>query len=191
MSTCKNFLVFCVFVSLSFFAVNAKNAELKNTKNVAVAMVTKYTKNQEKNPNQKYEVLWMRVIDKFYEDYELYRKERQETVKWLIAFFPDNPEILPVAMCESSMVHREKNGRLKPNDAGSSARGALQILVRVHKPDLERQKLNINNNYDYFRFAKQLFDNRFNSRAYNPWNESRNCWQTEVNQIKRIKKHLT
>lgn len=181
MSTCKNFLVFCVFVSLSFFAVNAKNAELKNTKNVAVAMVTKYTKNQEKALDQN-QHLWTREISNSYQKYRLDREKRQETVKWLIAFFPDNPEILHIAFCESSLRHRNEQGKLLQNSQGGPDFGALQINA-IHKAEIRELGLNLNRNKDYFYFVRHLVQRD----GLKPWRSSQHCWQENVSRVEKLK----
>jgi len=43
------------------------------------------------------------------------------------------PEFIEIARCESGLVHY-KDGRMLPNQQGSSARGILQLMTSMH-PD--------------------------------------------------------
>ena len=98
-------------------------------------------------------------------------EEAKKVIRLIIRTFPEEPLMLKIAFCESSLVHKE-NGELKRNRQGSSAVGALQILSSVHKQDLKKQGLNLNKTEDYFQFARFLFENR----GVQPWQASKKCW---------------
>jgi len=77
-----------------------------------------------------------------------------------------------IARCESTMRHRTPGGALLPNEDGSSARGAFQVLMRIHEPEMRRMGLNPNNDDDYMRYVRHLYD----QSGTTPWNPSRHCW---------------
>lgn len=104
--------------------------------------------------------------------------------------FPEDAHIMrEIARCESpnrSFRHWEANGELVPNDEGaSSARGAFQVLVRLHAPDIERlQHINDMHNVEhYMAFVRYLYERagrRNWSKRFSDWEESRSCWETRL-----------
>lgn len=89
--------------------------------------------------------------------------------------FPNASErrtMAAIAHCESTMRHRTPSGRLLPNESGSSARGAFQVLMRVHEPEMRRMGLNPNNDNDYMKYVRHLYE-QYGTR---PWNPSKDCW---------------
>lgn len=105
-------------------------------------------------------------------------KEAQATsgesvVTLIAAHFPDKFKTMKaIAKCESGLVHRE-NGKLLRNREGSSARGAFQVLMRVHAPEMKRLGLDPNNDDDYMTYVQYLVDNF----GLTPWAESKGCWR--------------
>ena len=100
-----------------------------------------------------------------------------ESVKVLIAeHVPDNYRTMTaIARCESGLVHRE-NGKLLPNREGSTARGAFQVLMSVHGPEMERLGLDPNNDDDYMTYVRTLYK----QQGLAPWAESKHCWKKAV-----------
>ncbi len=81
-----------------------------------------------------------------------------------------------IAKCESGLVHRV-NGRLLPNNEGSPARGAFQVMMNIHGPEMKRLGLDPNDDDDYMTYVQYLVDNF----GLSPWAESKGCWQHAAN----------
>lgn len=83
-----------------------------------------------------------------------------------------------IAECESGREHVEPNGphqgTLLRNDGGGSARGAFQVLMRIHRPEMARMELDPDNIDDYMTYVVYLYET-FGTK---PWNPSRKCWGT-------------
>ena len=81
-----------------------------------------------------------------------------------------------IAACESTgspkrIKHWNEDGSLVANP-DSSARGALQTLVYLHRKRIAELGLDMNNIDDYMRFVKDLKKRQ----GYGAWNPSRHCW---------------
>ena len=88
--------------------------------------------------------------------------------------FPDAPIMLYVANCESTgLIHREPDGSLLPNSGGGTAKGVFQVLMRVHEKEFRRLGLDPNNDADYFKYVRILYD----QGKTGPWQESKRCWR--------------
>ncbi|MCU0677981.1 MAG: hypothetical protein MUF19_00130 [Candidatus Pacebacteria bacterium] len=97
-------------------------------------------------------------------------------VAMITEHFPDKAKTMKaIAKCESGLVHRE-NGRLLPNRKGSTARGAFQVLMRVHGPEMKKMGLDPNNDDDYMEYVRHLVD----EQGLAPWAESKSCWKRAV-----------
>lgn len=97
-------------------------------------------------------------------------------VAMIVEHFPDKAKTMKaIAKCESGLVHRE-NGQLLPNRKGSTARGAFQVLMRVHGPEMKKMGLDPNNDDDYMTYVRHLVD----EQGLAPWAESRGCWKRAV-----------
>ncbi|MCB9810801.1 MAG: hypothetical protein H6779_01130 [Candidatus Nomurabacteria bacterium] len=77
-----------------------------------------------------------------------------------------------ISRCESERKHRDGSGKLLPNNTGSSARGAFQVLFGVHKEEMVKLGLNPYNDDHYFTFVRRLYD----ARGTQPWYASEQCW---------------
>ncbi len=105
-------------------------------------------------------------------------KEAQATsgnsvVTMIAAHFPNNFKTMKaIANCESGLVHRV-GGKLLPNKDGSSARGAFQVLMSVHAPEMKRLGLDPNNDDDYMTYVQYLVKHQ----GLSPWAESKSCWR--------------
>lgn len=96
-------------------------------------------------------------------------------------YFPRRAAVmLAIANCESTgYVHWLPDGTLRPNSAGgSSAAGVFQVTLYLHRKDIKRMGLNMNNIDDYMRFVKYLADR--NGGRLSDWNASRHCWGPRV-----------
>lgn len=92
-------------------------------------------------------------------------------------YFPENSNtMIAIARCESGLQHRDQNGNLLPNQAGSSARGAFQVLMRLHAAEMRRLGLDPENDRDYMEYVRYLHQ----QSGLRPWDASRNCWQRAV-----------
>lgn len=76
--------------------------------------------------------------------------------------------MIAVANCESTgLIHWLPDGSLRPHNTGaSSARGVLQILFNLHKPDYQRMGLNMYDIDDYMRYARHLYDTQGPENAW-------------------------
>ncbi len=88
-------------------------------------------------------------------------------------FPPEAAEaMIKVANCESTgLIHWLPDGSLKKNipkkgEKPTSARGVLQVLFKLHKPDYERMGLNMHNIDDYMRYARHLYDTQGPKNAW-------------------------
>jgi hypothetical protein len=88
-------------------------------------------------------------------------------------YFPDAPYMVYIANCESTgLIHWAESGELRRNMEGGSARGVLQVLMRVHGPIMRAQNLDPNQLDDYMKYVRKLYD----LYGVRPWNASRHCW---------------
>jgi len=75
-------------------------------------------------------------------------------------FFPEPGlavAMITIANCESTgLIHWESDGTLRPNEAGSSARGTFQVLLRYHADQIEKMGLDMQNIDDYMTFVRRL-----------------------------------
>lgn len=102
--------------------------------------------------------------------------EGKSVEKLIAEYFPDKYTTMrAIATCESGLVHR-KNGKLLPNKGGSTARGAFQVLMRIHGPEMKRMGLDPNNDDDYMTYVRYLEE----SQGLNPWAESKGCWKRKL-----------
>ncbi len=124
------------------------------------------------------------------EVYQSLEKQRRLMFIMIDRTFQEDARIMrEIARCESpnrSFRHWEANGELVPNDEGaSSARGAFQVLVGLHAPDIERlEHVNdMHNIEDYMAFVRYLYKragSRNWSQRFSDWYESRSCWETRL-----------
>ena len=98
-------------------------------------------------------------------------------VEQLIAeYFPDNYRTMrAIAKCESGLIHRA-NGKLLRNAEGGTARGIFQLLMRIHGPEMKRLGLNPNDDDDYMKYIRHLYD----EQGLAPWKPSKHCWKSKV-----------
>lgn len=97
--------------------------------------------------------------------------EKLDLVRQIRAIFPDAPIMVRVAMCESEFIHK-KDGELHRNKSGSSARGAFQVLMRVHGPEMKKMGLDPYRTDEYLAYVRFLYD----QQKLAPWAETRYCW---------------
>jgi hypothetical protein len=101
--------------------------------------------------------------------------EKLDLARQIKAVFADVPTVAPtmvkVAMCESGLVHRE-NGELIRNKNGSSARGAFQVMMSYHGPEMKKMGLDPRRTDEYLAYVRFLYDRQ----KLTPWAESRSCW---------------
>ncbi len=159
----KNIVIFCslvVFLNTNVFAEQPLSSQTVEVWKKEVAIVTETISEHRKKGKLK--------------------TEEKEVIRKVINTFPEDPAMLWVAYCESTLTHRKGRDLLK-NSSGSSAVGAFQILYSVHKKDLQNMKLRITNDSDYFEFARYLYD----ARGRQPWTTSKNCWKKHAQRIAR------
>lgn len=99
-------------------------------------------------------------------------------------YFPkDHATMKAIAYCETRsrpFVHWEANGQLRPNAGGaSSAGGAFQVLLKLHRKEIQALGLNMQNIDDYMTFVKHLHS----QGRFQPWNASRHCWKSRVHRF--------
>lgn len=97
--------------------------------------------------------------------------EKLDLARQIRALFPDAPIMVRVAMCESELIHT-KDGELLRNKQGSSARGAFQVLMRYHGPEMKKRGLDPRRVDEYLAYVRLLY----NQQKLAPWAESRYCW---------------
>jgi hypothetical protein len=102
--------------------------------------------------------------------------EKLDLARQIRALFPDAPIMVRVAMCESELIHK-KDGELLRNSHGSSARGAFQVLMRYHGPQMKKLGLDPYRTDEYLAYVRVLYD----QQKLAPWAESRYCWNKYQN----------
>lgn len=107
--------------------------------------------------------------------YENPQEQRAFIEAKIYQYFPEPgiaQAMIAIANCESTgLVHWLPDGTLRPNipkkgEEPSSARGFLQILFNLHRPDYERLGLDVSDIDDYMRFARHLFDTQGPENAW-------------------------
>jgi len=100
----------------------------------------------------------------------------EEHLDILIAeYFPQNFKVMKaIAHCESGGKHRNPDGTLVAN--AGTARGAFQLLMRIHAPEMKRLGLDPNNDDDYMTYVRRLYD----AQGLAPWADSKRCWKHKV-----------
>lgn len=100
-------------------------------------------------------------------------------VEKILETFADKPppvawQMVAIAYCESNdWVHRLPDGSLRPHSQGaSSARGTLQVLAKLHGPELKKRGLVLARDSDYFTYVEILYE----QSGFAPWQSSRSCW---------------
>lgn len=171
----KNIVIFCSLLVLSLsvnsvFAEQPLSPQAKKALEKEVAQKGKYGLELKK--------FWLREIAKIEESEGLkIDKEMIKTINFIIKTFPREPFMLKVSFCESSLQHKKRGELLKGSDGHDL--GAFQIRKIVHKKQLQKMGLNLENEEDYFKFSRTLF-NESNTR---PWNSSRHCWEKDKKRI--------
>ena len=97
--------------------------------------------------------------------------EKLDLARQIRAVFADAPIMVRVAMCESGLTHRE-NGELLRNKNGSSARGAFQVMMSYHGPEMRKMGLDPRRTDEYLAYVRFLYD----QQKLAPWKESQACW---------------
>jgi len=83
----------------------------------------------------------------------------EHVTKLIVEYFPENVATMKrIARCESGMIHRDVDGTLLPNAEGGTARGAFQVLMRIHRVKIKRMGLDYNNDRDYMQYVRHLYD---------------------------------
>lgn len=105
-----------------------------------------------------------------FEDQDQFVRERMRAI---IGY---DPLLEVIAGCESTgdprrIQHWEEDGSLVKNP-GSSASGALQVLLQYHSDWIEEEGRNMYEIDDYMRFVRTMR----RERGYESWNESKSCW---------------
>lgn len=104
-------------------------------------------------------------------------KDPEHIAELIVEYFPKNyRDMQVVANCESTgLVHRNPDGTLIANPT-STARGVFQLLMRIHGPEMKRMGLDPNNDDDYMKYVRHLY----NSQGLEPWDETRSCWGPRI-----------
>jgi hypothetical protein len=100
--------------------------------------------------------------------------EKLDLARQIRAVFADAPIMVRVAMCESGLTHRE-NGELIRNKKGSSARGAFQVMMSYHAPEMKKMGLDPRRTDEYLAYVRHLYD----QQKLAPWKETRACWSRQ------------
>lgn len=100
----------------------------------------------------------------------------------IIDHFPD-PSVaaimIAIAACESNgepdgnIIHWTSSGALLPNKEGSSARGMFQVLMGLHRPEMEARGLTPEHLDEYMQYVQYLYER---NNGFHDWYESRSCW---------------
>jgi len=98
--------------------------------------------------------------------------EQKRNYAVLAAFFRQNPIMLKVAACESSLRHFDWNGQVVIGGVTPDV-GVFQINP-VHEHELRTYRLDPRDFSHNVAFAHYLYQRD----GLRPWNSSRNCWET-------------
>jgi len=170
----KNIIIFCSLFVFYFFPINIFAEQplyLKNQKvlDKEVAQKGKYGLELKK--------IWLEEITKIQDKGLKIDKEVRKTINFIIKTFPEEPFMLKVSFCESSLQHK-KSGKLLRGLDGHDL-GAFQIRKIVHKRQLQKRGLNLEKEEDYFEFSRILFE----ESDTRPWNRSKHCWEKDKKRI--------
>ena len=94
-------------------------------------------------------------------------------------YFPKHYRtMLAIASCESTgLQHWNPDGSLVKNP-GSSAEGFMQVLLKLHRPEIKAMGLDMQDLDDYLKFVYWLYA-RPPSR-FSDWTPSKHCWGPKV-----------
>jgi hypothetical protein len=98
--------------------------------------------------------------------------EQRRTYLILAVYFKDNPNMLRVAACESSLRHTLPSGEVNVGPDGED-RGVLMVRRSVHERELNKFGLNPDEFAHNIVFAEHLL----RRDGYRPWESSRRCWE--------------
>lgn len=99
--------------------------------------------------------------------------EQKRNFAILASFFKNDPVMIKIAACESSLRHVLPNGRLNISPDGHDV-GTFQVRLPVHESELNRYGLNPADFAHNVAFATYLY----RRDGLRPWNSSRPCWET-------------
>lgn len=97
---------------------------------------------------------------------------QSNTESYIRDYFRDIPIMAKISKCESGFRQYNSDGSLLRNSEGSSAVGAMQIMVSVHNPVLKKLGYDVTRLKDNLAFARHLY----NQSGTQPWNSSKHCW---------------
>ncbi len=121
------------------------------------------------------------VPDSTYTEAEAPLTAGVRVIERVLETFRDKPlevqwDMVALAHCESSQWVHRRDGELRPQaQNASSARGVLQVLSWLHREELARRGLDLEDDDDYFTFVRILFDRG----GLRPWRESIPCLRDE------------
>ncbi len=100
-------------------------------------------------------------------------REQKRDYAILTVFFRNDPIMVKVAACESSLRHTLPGGQLNVSPDGHDV-GTFQVRLPVHKGELGRYGLNPADFTHNVAFATHLY----RRDGLRHWNSSRPCWET-------------
>ena len=95
------------------------------------------------------------------------------TLRFVTEVFAEQPALIKVAFCESSLEHTEEDGSVKRGDVDSRDTGLMQINKGYHAKKAKELGLNLENQEDNAKYAIWLFENQ----GLQPWSSSKPCWK--------------
>lgn len=92
-------------------------------------------------------------------------------------FFPETPEMLAIARCESGLRHVDALGNVLRGGLGGHMIGLFQLHETYHRAPARAQGYDINTLFGNVAYARELY----RAQSLTPWNSSRECWLKEEN----------
>jgi hypothetical protein len=87
-------------------------------------------------------------------------------------YFEETPVLAKIAMCESTLRHFGKDGKVLRGKVDSADVGLMQINERYHGDKAKSLGYDLETVHGNLDYAKYLYDRE----GTKPWNASKKCW---------------
>jgi len=92
--------------------------------------------------------------------------------------FKEDPILLQIAMCESSLRHYDADGEVLKGKINSADIGLMQINTKYHAEKATELGFDLNTPEGNMQYAKWLYD----KEGGQPWISSSSCWKQTIAQ---------
>ncbi len=95
-----------------------------------------------------------------------------EIAQAINVFFPNTPEMVAIARCESGLRQYTANGSVLRGGAGGAMVGLFQFNEVYHRAAAAAMGLDLDTLLGNLAYARELYS----TEGLTPWNSSRSCW---------------